>query len=239
MSEPAPRVAAFIGIHWSDAKHDICLALPDDGAQEQSVLEHRPAAIRAWAVAFRDRFHGAPIAVCIEPPQGPIVSALLDHDLFVIFPVNPSTLAKHRHAFTPRVFACSTSCPFPSGRDLDEIHRMLLDRLDAHVDDRFAVERSRMLPLPAHPFLARATHLPSVSRRSLITVDGAVYSVPCKWVGLDVTAHVGADDVQVANDRGVHRRPGEGAKRPSWSSACNAWLASDLHRCQLSELSNS
>jgi transposase len=33
--------------------------------------------------------------------QGPIVSALLEHDIFVIFPVNPSTLAKYRRAFTP------------------------------------------------------------------------------------------------------------------------------------------
>jgi transposase len=29
------------------------------------------------------------------------VSALLEHDQFVIFPVNPSTLAKYRRAFTP------------------------------------------------------------------------------------------------------------------------------------------
>lgn len=98
--------------------------------------------------------------------------------------------------------------PIPSGRDLDEINRMLLDRLDARVDDRFSVERGHMLPLPVHPFLARATHLPSVSRRSLITVDGAVYSVPCKWAGLDVTAHVGAEDVQVVGPTGtvVHPR---------------------------------
>ena len=86
--------------------------------------------------------------------------------------------------------------PIPSGEDLEEINRALLERLDARVDERFAAERGRMLPLPTHAFRARATHLPSVSRRSLITVEGAVYSVPCAWAGLDVTAHVGADDVR-------------------------------------------
>jgi transposase len=39
--------------------------------------------------------------VCLELAQGPIVSALLEYDFFVIFPVNPSTLAKYRRAFVP------------------------------------------------------------------------------------------------------------------------------------------
>jgi transposase len=98
--------------------------------------------------------------------------------------------------------------PIPSGRDLEEINRGLLERLDARVDERFAADRSGMLPLPPHAFRARATHLPSVSRRSLITVEGAVYSVPCAWAGLDVTAHVGVDDVEVVGPTGtvVHPR---------------------------------
>jgi transposase len=64
------------------------------------VLEHRPAAIRAWAESLRERFGGAPIAVCLELSQGPIVSALLEHDFFVLFPVQPATLARYRGAFT-------------------------------------------------------------------------------------------------------------------------------------------
>lgn len=98
--------------------------------------------------------------------------------------------------------------PIPSGADLEEINRVLLERLDASVDGRFVAELGRMLPLPDRPFRARATHLPSVSRRSLITVEGAVYSVPCEWAGLDVTAHVGAEDVEVVGPTGtvVHPR---------------------------------
>jgi transposase len=92
--------AAFVGIDWADKKHDICLAVAGGGARERSVLEHRPAAIQAWADKLRERFGGSPIAVCLELSQGPIVSALLEHDIFVLFPVQPTTLARYRAAFT-------------------------------------------------------------------------------------------------------------------------------------------
>ena len=68
---------------------------------EASVLEHRPTAIETGPADLRERFGGQRVAVCLELSQGPIVSALLEHDIFVIFPVNPSTLAKYRRAFTP------------------------------------------------------------------------------------------------------------------------------------------
>jgi len=101
MQEQASEFAAFIGIDWADRKHDVCLQVPGASTPEVSVLEHRPRVIDAWARALRERFGGRPIAVCLELAQGPIVSALLEYDFFVIFPVNPSTLAKYRRAFVP------------------------------------------------------------------------------------------------------------------------------------------
>lgn len=101
MQEEESKFAAFVGIDWADRKHDICLQVDGTDTGEASVLEHRPKAIQAWAHKLRERFHGQRIAVCLELSQGPIVSALLEHDIFVIFPVNPSTLAKYRRAFTP------------------------------------------------------------------------------------------------------------------------------------------
>jgi len=101
MQNTPTQFAAFVGIDWADKKHDICLHVPGVDGFEHSVVEHRVAAIETWAQALRERFHGAPIAVCIELSQGPIVSALLEHDFFVLFPVNPTTLARYRRAFTP------------------------------------------------------------------------------------------------------------------------------------------
>ena len=101
MQEEASSFAAFVGIDWADRKHDVCLQVAGSETCEVSILEHRPTAIEAWARKLRERFDGHRVAVCLELSQGPIVSALLEHDIFVIFPVNPSTLAKYRRAFAP------------------------------------------------------------------------------------------------------------------------------------------
>jgi len=93
--------AAFIGIDWASTKHDICLQVAGSDAREFSILAHRPKEIEAWACALRKRFSSQPIAVCLELAKGPIVYALQKYDFFVLFPVNPATLAKYRQAFTP------------------------------------------------------------------------------------------------------------------------------------------
>ena len=101
MSEQPTDFAAYLGIDWADRKHDFCLRVSGENSVERGVVEHRPAALNAWADALRARFGGRPIAVAVEMSRGPIVSALLEHAFFVIFPVNPSTLARYRRAFAP------------------------------------------------------------------------------------------------------------------------------------------
>ena len=44
---------------------------------------------------------GGPIAVVLELSVGPLVYALQKYDFFVLFPINPSMLAKYRQAFKP------------------------------------------------------------------------------------------------------------------------------------------
>ncbi len=91
---------AFIGIDWADTKHDICLQAPGDKHREFSRLPHKVEAIDAWAQSLYRRF-GGPMAVALELSKGPLVYALQKYDFFVIFPVNPSTLASYRDTFTP------------------------------------------------------------------------------------------------------------------------------------------
>jgi transposase len=94
------KFAAIIGLDWADAKHDICLQVAGTEHREFAVLEHRPECIDSWARTLRQRFNGQPIALALELDKGPIVSALRQHDCFVLFPVNPSTLAKYRETWT-------------------------------------------------------------------------------------------------------------------------------------------
>lgn len=97
--------------------------------------------------------------------------------------------------------------PIPTGSDLAEINRTLLGRLDKRLVDvrnaegktigeRFAEEKGSLLPL-GEPFKAAKIMIAGASRRSLIPVEGAVYSVPCQWAGLDVTVHIDAEEVEI------------------------------------------
>ena len=91
---------AFIGIDWADKKHDLCIQTPDSPDRVFATLSHNPKALDAWAQALRQQY-GSPIAVAVELTKGPLVTALLKYDCFVIFPINPTTLAKYRSAFKP------------------------------------------------------------------------------------------------------------------------------------------
>jgi transposase len=102
MKPQAPETfAAFSGLDWADAKHDICLQAAGSERREFLVLEHSPDAIDAWVQTVRTRFHGQPVAGCLELNQGPMVSARRQDDFLVLFPVNPFPLAKYREALTP------------------------------------------------------------------------------------------------------------------------------------------
>ena len=68
--------AAFVGIDWADAKHDVCLQAAGSAKREGLTLEHTPEAIEAWVSTLRTRFNGQPMAVCLELNKGPLVSAL-------------------------------------------------------------------------------------------------------------------------------------------------------------------
>ena len=68
--------AAFVGLDWAEATHAMCLQAAGTERREFLVLAHRPEASDAWGQTLRTRFHGQPVAVCLERTKGPIVSAL-------------------------------------------------------------------------------------------------------------------------------------------------------------------
>src|SRR5688572_18533222 len=81
--------------------------------------------------------------------------------------------------------------PIPSAPTLDAINQALLARMDARLEmgrdvagetigTRFAAEIPHFRSLPA-PFVAEATTMGTVSPRALVRLEGAVYSVPCRW----------------------------------------------------------
>lgn len=91
---------AYIGIDWAHSKHDVCIQPAESEAREFETITHQVETIDQWARSMYTRF-GGPIAVAVELAKGPIVYALQKYDYFVLFPINPSTLAKYREAFKP------------------------------------------------------------------------------------------------------------------------------------------
>lgn len=109
--------------------------------------------------------------------------------------------------------------PIPSGPSLEGINAALLARMDARLETgrdvtgqtigaRFGEETPQFRPLPL-PFVAEATTIGTVSPRALVRLEGAFYSVPCRWAGLDLIARVGATTVTIVGRDGtpiVHPR---------------------------------
>ena len=93
--------AAYVGIDWSDQKHDLCLIDSATCKKESSILSHSPEAIDDWATRLHARFSGQRVAVCLEQSRGPLIYAPMKYDFLVLYPINPSTLASYREAFSP------------------------------------------------------------------------------------------------------------------------------------------
>ena len=91
---------AYVGIDWADRKHDACIQQANTEQREFDVIPHKVDRIDEWAKSLHKQF-GSPIAVAVELTKGPIVSALQKYDFFVIYPINPATLAKYRETFKP------------------------------------------------------------------------------------------------------------------------------------------
>lgn len=91
---------ALIGIDWADRKHDICEVNCRTNKQHFSVISSNPKAINTWANALKQKYKGQLVAVACELKKGPLIYALSKFSHIVLFPINPSSVAKYRKAFT-------------------------------------------------------------------------------------------------------------------------------------------
>ena len=70
MTLQAPEAFALLLAALADATHDICLQAAGSERREFLVLAHRPRDRRVGQT-LRTRFHGHPVAVCLELNKGP------------------------------------------------------------------------------------------------------------------------------------------------------------------------
>lgn len=99
--------------------------------------------------------------------------------------------------------------PIPQGESLGaiaealqaELERAFASRVDSQgtaATTRFVEEAQQCLPLPSVILPAQRVALVSVSRRSLVRVEAAEYSVPSRWAGLEATAYIGVECIRLS-----------------------------------------
>jgi transposase len=117
------------------------------GKKTRLVIRHTPEAIAEYFTSLRVRYAGQRIAVGLEQSRGPLLFALLQYDFLVLYPINPTTLAKYREAFSP-----SRAKDDPTDAEYVELLQQHRARLKAwHPDDeqtrtlRYLVEHRRRL----------------------------------------------------------------------------------------------
>lgn len=102
MSDSTDSPAAFVGIDWADAKHDIYLRPADGSAASHEIIGAKAEELQEWILRLRERFAGAgQIYVCLEQSKGALIYQLREYDFFVLYPINPKTLSSFRDAFRP------------------------------------------------------------------------------------------------------------------------------------------
>jgi transposase len=103
--------------------------------------------------------------------------------------------------------------PIPIGPTLDGINAALLARRDARWETKRDVagptigarfrEEQRLFRPASVPFEAEATTFASVTPRAVVRLEGAVYSVPSRWAGLDLVVRIGATTVTIVGKDGT------------------------------------
>jgi transposase len=112
-----------------------------------------------------------------------------------------------------KAFRQQALVPIPTGPTLDAINAALLARLETRLDTRrdgtgqtigarFVEEQRLFRPAPI-PFAAEATTVATVTPRALVRVEGAYYSVPSRWAGLDLIVRVGPTRVLIVGKDGT------------------------------------
>ena len=95
---PAPTtVSVFVGIDWADAKHDICLLLPDEEDGRHVQIENTPEALHDWVLKLIAQFgtRGA-IYVATEKARGALLYTLMQYPQLTLFPLNSKATGKLR-----------------------------------------------------------------------------------------------------------------------------------------------
>ena len=91
------NITLFIGIDWADRRHDCHLI---DGEATAMQLDQSPEAIELWVGEMTQLAGGGKIAIMLEQSKGALIHALMFRENILLYPVNPTQLARYRESYT-------------------------------------------------------------------------------------------------------------------------------------------
>src|SRR5580704_14704171 len=159
-----PQVAAYVGIDWADQKHDVVLRSVDDPAKaEHQVIKSEINALNDWIAQVHERFGAkGQVLVCLEQSRGALIYQLMAYELFELYPINPSQLAKYRKTF----FSSGAKDDQPDADLLSELvmcHRARLkawkpdDQLTRELALSMKVDATRSIDGPSWPMKSKVS----------------------------------------------------------------------------------
>jgi len=95
----AKNIAAYVGIDWADAEHEIRMKVVETGQVETYQLKQTAESLAEWVQSLRNRFQGQKVGIAVEQRRGALIYALMAYEFLILYPVNPATLAAFRKAF--------------------------------------------------------------------------------------------------------------------------------------------
>src|SRR5271170_5276710 len=205
-------VPVLIGV-WAYSNYGFAIALPTE--RTEAILAGMVAAFEFFACVAREAWWDNPTTVVSEIFKGrerrpnPHYAALASHYRFeALFCMPARGNEKPRVETRVRVLQRQWATPVPRCADLDALNVYLRQRaLDEaqrtvvgyteSIGQRFALDRAKALPLPAHRFDACLSQAAQVDKYQTVRFDCNRYSVPRRCAFLSVTVKGYIDRIEV------------------------------------------
>ncbi len=88
-----------VGIDWADLTHVSAVKYPDSKECKIERVLQKPEELHDWVMKLKSRAQGGKIAIALEQAKGGLIFALMKYDFIVLYPINPSTVAKYRETW--------------------------------------------------------------------------------------------------------------------------------------------
>ena len=89
----------LVGVDWADVTHVCAVKYPGNTRHKIERVLQRPEQLHDWVMSLKSKAQGGKIAIALEQAKGGLIFALMKYDFIVLYPINPSAVAKYRETW--------------------------------------------------------------------------------------------------------------------------------------------